>query len=139
MPDHGILDAGAMVTGLRERLSARIADRLAPPTPPKREKQLLPLSVDRSPYFCSGCPHNRSTKVPDDTLVGAGIGCHGMVLLMDDSKVGDIAGITAMGAEGSQFIGMAPFVEREHFIQNIGDGTFFHSGQLAIQASVARG
>ena len=47
-----------------------------------------------------------------------------MVLLMDDSKVGDIAGITAMGAEGSQFIGMAPFVEREHFIQNIGDGTF---------------
>ena len=139
MPDHGILDAGAMVTGLRERLSARIADRLAPLTPPKREKQLLPLSVDRSPYFCSGCPHNRSTKVPDDTLVGAGIGCHGMVLLMDDSKVGDIAGITAMGAEGSQFIGMAPFVEREHFIQNIGDGTFFHSGQLAIQASVAAG
>ena len=66
-------------------------------------------------------------------------GCHGMVLLMDDSKVGDIAGITAMGAEGTQFIGMAPFVEREHFIQNLGDGTFFHSGQLAIQASVAAG
>ena len=139
MRDHGILDAGAIVDGLRERLSARIADRLAPVTPPKREKQLIPLSVDRSPYFCSGCPHNRSTKVPDGALVGAGIGCHGMVLLMEEDKVGESAGITAMGGEGVQFIGMAPFVDREHFIQNLGDGTFFHSGQLAIQASIAAG
>ncbi len=139
MRDHGILDAGAIVDGLRERLSARIADRLAPATPPKREKQLIPLSVDRSPYFCSGCPHNRSTKVPDGALVGAGIGCHGMVLLMEEDKVGESAGITAMGGEGVQFIGMAPFVDREHFIQNLGDGTFFHSGQLAIQASIAAG
>ncbi|MGB1682082.1 MAG: indolepyruvate ferredoxin oxidoreductase family protein [Acidimicrobiales bacterium] len=139
MRDHGILDAGAIVDGLRERLSPRIADRLTPATPPKREKRLLPLSVDRSPYFCSGCPHNRSTKVPDGALVGAGIGCHGMVLLMEEDKVGESAGITAMGGEGVQFIGMAPFVDRDHFIQNLGDGTFFHSGQLAIQASIAAG
>ena len=139
MRDHGILDAGAIVDGLRERLSPRIADRLTPATPPKREKRLLPLSVDRSPYFCSGCPHNRSTKVPDGALVGAGIGCHGMVLLMEEDKVGESAGITAMGGEGVQFIGMAPFVDREHFIQNLGDGTFFHPGQLAIQASIAAG
>ncbi len=139
MRDHGILDAGAIVDGLRERLSTRIADRLAPATPPKREKQLLPLAVDRSPYFCSGCPHNRSTKVPDGALVGAGIGCHGMVLLMEEDKVGESAGITAMGGEGVQFIGMAPFIDREHFTQNLGDGTFFHSGQLAIQASIAAG
>jgi indolepyruvate ferredoxin oxidoreductase len=77
--------------------------------------------------------------VPDGALVGAGIGCHGMALLMDEDKVGDLAGITAMGGEGAQWIGMAPFVERPHFIQNLGDGTFFHSGQLAIQASVAAG
>ena len=139
MRDHGILDAGAIVDGLRERLSVRVADRLTPPEPPKRERALIPLSVDRSPYFCSGCPHNRSTKVPDGALVGAGIGCHGMVLLMEEDKVGESAGITAMGGEGVQFIGMAPFVERAHFTQNLGDGTFFHSGQLAIQASIAAG
>ena len=139
MRDHGILDAGAMVDGLRERISQKAAAKLAPPEPAKREKQLIPLNVDRSPYFCSGCPHNRSTKVADDALVGAGIGCHGMVLLMDEEKVGTSAGITAMGGEGVQWIGMAPFVDREHFVQNLGDGTYFHSGQLAIQASIAAG
>lgn len=139
MRDHGILDAGAMVDGLRERISQKAADRLAPPEPPKRETQLIPLTVERSPYFCSGCPHNRSTKVPDDALVGAGIGCHGMVLLMEEEKVGTSAGITAMGGEGAQWIGMSPFVDRRHFVQNLGDGTYFHSGQLAIQASVAAG
>ena len=139
MRDHGILDAGAMVEGLRERISRRAAAKLAPPEPPKRDKQLIPLNVDRSPYFCSGCPHNRSTKVADDALVGAGIGCHGMVLLMEEEKVGTSAGITAMGGEGVQWIGMAPFVDRRHFVQNLGDGTYFHSGQLAIQASIAAG
>lgn len=137
MRSYGILDAGAMLDGLRERLSPRIADRLTPPEPAPRERTLIPLSVDRSPYFCSGCPHNRSTKVPDGSLVGVGIGCHGMVQLMDEEKVGNLAGLTAMGGEGVQFIGMAPFLERDHFIQNLGDGTFFHSGQLAIQASIA--
>jgi indolepyruvate ferredoxin oxidoreductase len=136
MPNHGILDADTILVGLRERLSARLADRLTP-EPTVREHALLPLSIERTPYFCSGCPHNWGTKVPEDALVGAGIGCHGMVLLMEEDKVGRSAGITAMGSEGSQWIGMSPFVEREHFTQNIGDGTFFHSGQLAIQAAVA--
>ena len=139
MRNHGLLDAGAMVEGLRERISRRAADRLAPVAPPKRQMPLVPMSLNRTPFFCSGCPHNRSTQVPDNALVGAGIGCHGMVLVMDEERVGPSAGITAMGGEGVQWIGMAPFVERRHFIQNLGDGTYFHSGQLAVQASVAAG
>ena len=93
----------------------------------------------RTPYFCSGCPHNRSTKVPDGAAVGAGIGCHTMTLLMDSDGFGDIVGLTCMGQEGAQWIGMAPFVETEHIFQNIGDGTYFHSGQLAIQGAIAAG
>ncbi|MDG2301571.1 MAG: indolepyruvate ferredoxin oxidoreductase family protein [Acidimicrobiales bacterium] len=137
MPSHGILDANTMLGGLHERLSLKIPDRLRPPKQKERMKDLLPLKVQRSPYFCSGCPHNTSTKVPDNALIGAGIGCHTMVLLMDDDRVGDIAGVTAMGNEGMQWIGMEPFVDRKHFIQNIGDGTYFHSGQLTIPSAVS--
>ncbi|MEC7879377.1 MAG: indolepyruvate ferredoxin oxidoreductase family protein, partial [Actinomycetota bacterium] len=139
MPSHGILDANTMLEGLHERLSRKIPDKLRPPQKPEQIKNLLPLKVQRSPYFCSGCPHNTSTKVPDDSLIGAGIGCHTMVLLMDDDRVGDIAGVTAMGNEGMQWIGMEPFVDRKHFIQNIGDGTYFHSGQLTIPSAVSAG
>ena len=71
--------------------------------------------------------------------MGAGIGCHTMALLMDEKRVGNIGGLGCMGNEGVQWIGMSDFLERDHFIQNIGDGTFFHSGQLAVQASVAAG
>lgn len=77
--------------------------------------------------------------MPAGTLVGAGIGCHTMALLMDGERVGDIGGLGCMGTEGTQWIGMSPFLDRKHFIQNLGDGTFFHSGQLAVQASVAAG
>ena len=139
MPSHGILNADTMVKGLHERLSLRIQDKLIFPQEIRREKSLIPLSTQRSPYFCSGCPHNTSTKVPEDALIGAGIGCHTMVLLMDDERVGEIAGVTAMGNEGMQWIGMEPFVDREHFIQNIGDGTYFHSGQLTIPSAIAAG
>ncbi|MFC0112320.1 indolepyruvate ferredoxin oxidoreductase family protein [Kibdelosporangium aridum] len=105
----------------------------------RRERIAVPL-LTRTPYFCSGCPHNSSTKVPDkDTLVGGGIGCHTMALFMRPEEVGDVIGITQMGGEGAQWIGMAPFVEAPHFIQNLGDGTYTHSGSLAIRAAIASG
>lgn len=100
------------------------------------ERIYLPLA-QRTPYFCSGCPHNSSTKPQTDSAFGAGIGCHAMVLLMDPKQVGDVVGLTQMGGEGTQWIGMAPFVENGHFVQNLGDGTYHHSGSLAIRASVA--
>lgn len=139
MAETGMLDADAMVAGLRERLESRLAGRLTPVPATPRERVRVPVQVTRSPYFCSGCPHNLSTRAPDGSLVGAGIGCHTMVLLMDDERLGDVSGITAMGGEGAQWIGMAPFIDRDHFVQNIGDGTFFHSGQLAVHAAVAAG
>lgn len=133
MQSWGRLDADAIMPGLRERLTPRLADRLAPPPVPARARTLIPLEVNRTPFFCSGCPHNWGTKVPEGALVGAGTGCHGMSLLMDDDRVGETIGITAMGNEGAQWVGMAPFVETEHIFQNYGDGTFFHSAQLALQ------
>ncbi|MGW4479973.1 indolepyruvate ferredoxin oxidoreductase family protein [Rhodococcus triatomae] len=105
---------------------------------PRESKIALPL-LNRTPYFCSGCPHNSSTKVAPDTLIGGGIGCHAMVMMMDDKQVGDVIGLTQMGGEGAQWIGMAPFLEENHLIQNIGDGTFMHSGSLALRAAVASG
>ena len=141
MPSHGRMDADAIVAGLRARLAARLADRLAPieQVRPQQRRKLIPLSVNRTPFFCSGCPHNWGTKVPDNTLVGAGTGCHGMSLLMDPARVGDTIGITAMGNEGAHWIGMAPFVESPHAVQNVGDGTYLHSAQLAVQAAIGSG
>ena len=138
LPAWGALEADTIVPVLRKRLEGRLGDRLIPEKP-KRTRIDIPLSVQRAPAFCSGCPHNRSTEVPEGSVVGAGIGCHTMTLFMDENRVGDIAGLTCMGNEGTQWIGMAPFLETDHLIQNLGDGTFFHSGQLAVQAAVAAG
>ena len=122
--------------------AARRPPRRRPPAPAARaraSRRCIPLTVNRTPFYCSGCPHNVSTRAPEGTLVGGGIGCHAMVALMEPERVGDIAGLTAMGNEGAQWIGMAPFVERDHLVQNLGDGTFFHSGSLAVRAAVAAG
>jgi indolepyruvate ferredoxin oxidoreductase len=141
IPAYGELDADSITGPLRRRMTARgIA---AEPGPEEPVRTLLPVIsppiVSRVPYFCSGCPHNSSTKPLPGTLVGAGIGCHALVLLMDSSQAGTVTGLSQMGGEGMQWIGMAPFLDRDHFTQNIGDGTFDHSGSLAIRAAVAAG
>ncbi|HBD10891.1 MAG TPA: indolepyruvate ferredoxin oxidoreductase family protein [Porticoccaceae bacterium] len=94
--------------------------------------QTLP---QRQPWFCSGCPHNTSTKVPEGSRAMAGIGCHFMVTWMDRHT----ETFTQMGGEGASWIGQAPFTETPHVYQNIGDGTYFHSGILAIRAAIASG
>ena len=95
------------------------------------------IGAVRAPHFCSGCPHNSSTQAADDQLVGAGIGCHTMVMLGAAANQGDVRGLTQMGGEGAQWIGAAPFLEPRHFVQNLGDGTLHHSGSLAIRAAIA--
>ncbi|OGA68406.1 MAG: indolepyruvate ferredoxin oxidoreductase [Betaproteobacteria bacterium RIFCSPLOWO2_12_FULL_67_28] len=87
----------------------------------------------RQPYFCSGCPHNTSTRVPEGSRATAGIGCHFMAVWMNRST----ATFTHMGAEGAPWIGQAPFTEEKHIFANLGDGTYYHSGLLAIRAAVA--
>lgn len=90
-------------------------------------------AATRAPYFCSGCPHNRSTKVPAGSKAFAGIGCHYMTLWMDR----DTRGFTHMGGEGANWIGLSQYSRDQHVFQNIGDGTYFHSGYLAIRAAIA--
>ncbi|SEI38456.1 indolepyruvate ferredoxin oxidoreductase [Allopseudospirillum japonicum] len=100
----------------------------------ERLKALNTLAhVERTPHFCSGCPHNTSTRVPEGSRAVAGIGCHYMVNWMDRQT----ATFTHMGGEGVTWIGQAPFTEETHIFQNLGDGTYYHSGSLAIRAAVA--
>ncbi|AGM07375.1 indolepyruvate ferredoxin oxidoreductase family protein [Amycolatopsis keratiniphila] len=136
----GELDPDAIARVLATRLSEHheIPSVTAWRQRRRRERISVPL-LTRTPYFCSGCPHNSSTKVPDGTVVGGGIGCHAMALFMEPEQVGDVVGLTQMGGEGAQWLGMEPFVDASHFVQNIGDGTFTHSGSLAVRAAVAAG
>ncbi|MCA1457227.1 indolepyruvate ferredoxin oxidoreductase family protein [Bradyrhizobium sp. BRP22] len=92
--------------------------------------------LQRTPYFCSGCPHNTSTKIPEGSRAMAGIGCHGMALSIPARRT---ATISHMGAEGVAWIGQAPFTDEKHVFQNLGDGTYTHSGLLALRAAAAAG
>ncbi|APX88804.1 indolepyruvate ferredoxin oxidoreductase [Brevirhabdus pacifica] len=100
-----------------------------------RKADNAPDVAARLPYFCSGCPHNSSTRLPEGARAYAGIGCHYMVQWMDRETVG----FTQMGGEGANWIGEAPFSTREHVFQNLGDGTYNHSGLQAVRAAVAAG
>jgi indolepyruvate ferredoxin oxidoreductase len=138
LPMHGEIDSDSVAQVIAKRLLRRqriesVAAGAARLAALKTRK--IEISLARPAYFCSGCPHNRSTVVPDGSLAAAGIGCHAMALGMER----DTFGITHMGGEGAQWIGMAPFTEMRHMFQNIGDGTFFHSGSMAISAAVASG
>jgi len=94
------------------------------------------VATKRLPYFCSGCPHNTSTKVPEGSQALAGIGCHYMVTWMPERHT---TTFTHMGGEGATWVGLAPFTETRHVFANLGDGTYFHSGSLAIRQAVAAG
>jgi indolepyruvate ferredoxin oxidoreductase len=98
-----------------------------------QQRLMVPEPIQRTPYFCSGCPHSTSTRVPEGSRAMAGIGCHWMSQAMDRNT----ATYTHMGGEGANWIGQAPYVATKHIFQNMGDGTFFHSGLLAIRAAVA--
>lgn len=116
------------------RRTDRIEAGLAMLAEAKRSDNAQDIAA-RLPYFCSGCPHNSSTKLPEGSRAYAGIGCHYMVQWMDRDTVGS----TQMGGEGANWIGEAPFSTRDHVFQNLGDGTYNHSGNLAIRAAVAAG
>ena len=131
----GLLDqAGA---DLRARIEAQLAILEA------KERSMAGLKLggggvqgaDRQPWFCSGCPHNTSTVVPEVSRALGGIGCHFMATWMDRSTIG----FTQMGGEGVPWVGQQPFTTDQHIFANLGDGTYFHSGLLAIRQSIAAG
>ena len=103
------------------------------------DQKLIPITggsrTDRLPLFCSGCPHNTSTKIPEGSRASAGIGCHYMAQWMDR----DTYLFTQMGGEGANWVGQSPFTDEPHLFINLGDGTYFHSGLLAIRQAVAAG
>ncbi|TCT07741.1 indolepyruvate ferredoxin oxidoreductase family protein [Aquabacter spiritensis] len=137
-PVKGALDPNDIAIALGKRLLAYgdipdIAARVAALEEAQRTLAATADVATRIPYFCSGCPHNTSTRVPEGMRAYAGIGCHYMVQWMDR----ETTGFTQMGGEGANWIGEAPFSTRGHVFQNLGDGTYNHSGYLALRASVA--
>ena len=139
-PSHGALSSNQIAAALAERiLRLDRNDQVAAQLERLRQRQsaeMLPqAALLRTPYFCSGCPHNSSTRVPEGSIAKAGIGCHYMAQWMDRATMG----FTQMGGEGANWVGEAPFSKRGHVFQNIGDGTYYHSGLLAIRAAIAAG
>ncbi len=126
--------------GVDADTAAGIDARIALLDAKQTSQQALTLGVDaatteRTPWFCSGCPHNTSTKVPEGSRAVAGIGCHYMATWMDRSTVT----FSQMGGEGTSWIGQAPFTTDRHIFANLGDGTYYHSGLLAVRQSIAAG
>lgn len=140
-PVQGALDPNDIAIAVGERILRVIGPSEEIGAHVKRLRQFQAMLADTSdvavrlPYFCSGCPHNSSTKVPEGSRAGAGIGCHFMSIWMDRNTVG----FTAMGGEGANWIGESHFTRRKHLFQNLGDGTYNHSGSLAIRFAVAAG
>jgi len=136
-----VSDVGELTPGSVEQALRRWLERAAPDLVSERTRpEVTPLPVvgagglSRRPAFCSGCPHNTSTVVPEGSIAFGGIGCHGMVAWMPERRT---VSTTHMGGEGATWIGLSPFVEMPHVFQNMGDGTYFHSGYLCIRANVA--
>jgi len=138
LPATGELPVATIARVIAERIgrfftSPTIAARLAL-IESKQKAALTPIVLaERKPHFCSGCPHNSSTRVPEGSRAVAGIGCHYMVTWMDRST----STFTHMGGEGVPWVGQAPFTSEKHIFANLGDGTYFHSGILAIRQSIA--
>ncbi len=137
LPASGELSPAQIARVIADRISRyytspRIRERLA--IIEAKESAANPvIPIARTPYFCPGCPHNSSTCVPEGSMAMAGIGCHFMVLWMNRNT----ATYSHMGGEGVAWLGQSPFTERQHVFVNLGDGTYFHSGLLAIRAAVA--
>src|SRR6185437_6102607 len=140
-PVKGALDANDVAIAIGERILRTIGanDEIAAHVARLKSAQHALAETNdvavRTPYFCSGCPHNTSTRVPDGSRAYAGIGCHYMAQWMERKTLG----FTQMGGEGANWIGEAPFSSRDHVFQNLGDGTYNHSGYLAIRAAIAAG
>ncbi len=139
-----LLQANAELTPVR--IAQVLVERLGLEAMPERVRNRLAAmqrktdrpvrnsgGIARIPYFCSGCPHNTSTKVPEGSMAMAGIGCHTLALFMDRQT----STFTHMGGEGATWVGVAPFTDTPHMFQNLGDGTYFHSGLLALRQAVA--
>jgi len=138
LPSPGELTPTQIAKVIGDRLTrlgagAVVAERLAAIDARERQQNGSVVPFARTPYFCSGCPHNTSTRVPEGSRALAGIGCHYLSQFMDR----ETATFTQMGGEGAPWIGQAPFVETRHVFANIGDGTYTHSGILAIRSAVA--
>jgi indolepyruvate ferredoxin oxidoreductase len=140
LPSNGELAPEQIARVIARRLTSFgdlpwLAERVAEIEARERPASAEIIPFQRTPYFCSGCPHNTSTRVPDGSRALAGIGCHYLSQFMDRST----ATFTQMGGEGAPWIGQAPFTETTHVFANIGDGTYTHSGILAIRGAVAAG
>jgi indolepyruvate ferredoxin oxidoreductase len=138
LPSSGGLTPAQIARVIARRIgrfydSPRMRDRLGFLEAKERQLASHKTRFERIPYFCSGCPHNTSTRVPEGSRAVAGIGCHYMAQFMDRNT----ATFTHMGGEGATWIGQAPFSEENHIFANLGDGTYYHSGILAIRACVA--